>query len=187
MKRTVKQRTAMQIGVAVYLRSPESQDGKEVIELHRASRKFYRGLATPMLTQEGFAAYIERCKQPDFAGFLVCRLEDEAIVGSINLSQIVRGGFHSAYLGYQAGAPFANRAYMTEALALVLRQAFRKLKLHRLEANIQPGNVASIALVRRAGFTKEGYSRRYLKIGGRWRDHERWAILVEDWRAGNRG
>jgi ribosomal-protein-alanine N-acetyltransferase len=71
---------------------------------------------------------------------------------------------------------------MTEAIQLLLRYVFADLKLHRLEANIQPGNVASIALVKRAGFVREGYSRRYLKIHGRWRDHERWAILVEDWR-----
>jgi len=72
---------------------------------------------------------------------------------------------------------------MTEGLQLVLRHAFRRLKLHRLEANIQPANTASIRLVRSLGFRKEGFSPRYLKIGGRWRDHERWALLVEDWRA----
>lgn len=65
----------------------------------------------------------------------------------------------------------------------MLRYAFLELKLHRLEANIQPENVASIALVRRAGFVREGYSRRYLKICGRWRDHERWALIAEDWKA----
>lgn len=70
---------------------------------------------------------------------------------------------------------------ITAALQLVLRHAFDTLRLHRLEANIQPGNKASIALVRRAGFTREGFSRRYLKINGHWRDHERWAILREDW------
>ena len=104
-------------------------------------------------------------------------------MGSINLSQIFRGAFQSAYLGYQVAAPFAGRGYMSEALPLVLRYAFDKLKLHRLEANIQPHNAASIALVKRAGFTKEGYSPKYLKIGGRWRDHERWAMLAESWRS----
>jgi ribosomal-protein-alanine N-acetyltransferase len=73
---------------------------------------------------------------------------------------------------------------MTGALQLALRHAFRTLKLHRVEANIEPGNEASIALVRRAGFTREGFSQRYLKLGGRWRDHERWALLREDWRPG---
>src|SRR5262249_23165406 len=89
----------------------------------------------------------------------------------------------SAYLGYYIGQRFAGRKYMSEAIELVLQVAFKKLKLHRLEANIQPGNTASIAVVRRAGFVQEGFSRRYLKIGGRWRDHERWAILVEDWKS----
>ena len=72
---------------------------------------------------------------------------------------------------------------MSEGLGLLLRLAFRRLRLHRLEANIQPGNAQSIALVRRAGFRREGLSPRYLKIGGRWRDHERWAITVEEWRS----
>jgi ribosomal-protein-alanine N-acetyltransferase len=72
---------------------------------------------------------------------------------------------------------------MPEGIRLALGQAFGPLKLHRLEANIQPANTASIALARRCGFVKEGFSERYLKIGGRWRDHERWAIRAEIWRA----
>ena len=71
---------------------------------------------------------------------------------------------------------------MTEAVSLVLGYAFDNLKLHRIEANVQPHNQPSIAVLRRNGFAKEGFSRRYLKINGRWRDHERWAIIVEDWR-----
>ena len=109
------------------------------------------------------------------------RREDDTVMGEINLSQIVRGLFLSAYLDYQVGAPFARQGYMTEGLHLALRHAFTTLGLHRLEANIQPENAPSIALVRKVGFAREGYSRRYLKIGGRWRDHERWAILREDW------
>ena len=111
-------------------------------------------------------------------------MTDKRIVGSINLSQIFMGGFRSAYLGYYICAPFAGLGYMSEGLRLMLRYSFRQLKLHRLEANIQPRNKASIALVKRAGFVREGYSRRYLKIGGQWRDHERWAILTEDWKTG---
>jgi ribosomal-protein-alanine N-acetyltransferase len=72
---------------------------------------------------------------------------------------------------------------MTEAVGLMLQYAFGHLKLHRIEANIQPENVASLKLVKRVGFVLEGYSRRYLKISGRWRDHERWAILAEDWKS----
>lgn len=169
-------------GERVILRSPRKTDGAEFLAMNRRSASFYRGLASPPTEPAQFDEYLKRSKQPDAACFLICRQEDGAIMGSIALSQIFRGGFLSAYLGYQIGAEFARRGYMTEAIQLMLRHAFIDLKLHRIEANIQPGNVASIALVKRAGFVLEGYSPRYLKICGRWRDHERWAILVEDWR-----
>ena len=97
--------------------------------------------------------------------------------------QIVRRGFQSAYLGYAVGKPFAGQGYMRDGLELVLRHAFTTLRLHRIEANIQPANASSLALAKGAGFRREGFSPRYLKIGGRWRDHERWAILAEEWRA----
>jgi len=106
------------------------------------------------------------------------------IVGAIELSQIVGGRFRSAYLGYHIGEPFARRGYMREALTLALAFVFGRLRLHRVEANIQPHNRPSIRLVKRLGFRREGYSPRYLNIGGRWRDHERWALLVEEWRRG---
>ena len=94
----------------------------------------------------------------------------------------MRGPFQCAYAGYYAHQAHAGNGYMREGLDLLLRHAFRTMGLHRLEANIQPENAPSIALVRGAGFRLEGFSPRYLKIGGRWRDHERWAITVEDWR-----
>src|SRR3712207_9334314 len=76
---------------------------------------------------------------------------------------------------------------MRESLELVLDYAFGTLALHRLEANIQPGNAASIALARGAGFRLEGFSPRYLLIGGQWRDHERYAITAEEWRRRRNG
>ena len=169
-------------GKRIFLRHPEKLDEAEYLALNRRSASFNRGLASPPTQPKQFAAFLKRCRGDANACFFICRRSDGAILGSINLSQIFRGGFQSAYLGYQIGAEFAGQGYMTEAIALMLRYAFTKLKLHRLEANIQPGNIASIALVKRAGFVKEGFSRRYLKICGRWRDHERWAIVAEDWR-----
>lgn len=169
-------------GKRIFLRSPEEKDEDEYLALNLRSRAFNRGLASPPTRPEEFASFLERSRVDTTAWFFICRRTDGAILGSISLSQIFRGGLQSAYLGYQIGAEFARQGYATEAIALMLRFAFSELKLHRLEANIQPGNVASLTLVKRAGFVKEGYSRRYLKICGRWRDHERWAILAEDWR-----
>jgi len=105
----------------------------------------------------------------------------DAIAGVININNIVRGSFLSASLGYYAGAPFAGQGLMREGLELVKGYAFYTLGLHRLEANIQPGNERSIRLVESLGFECEGYSPRFLMINGRWRDHERWALLLEDW------
>ena len=158
----------------------------EVLALHRASRSFHRGKASPPVTAAAYRRYLSRCERPDFVGLLIRRREDDAIVGGLELSQIARGNFQSAFLGYHVGAPFRGQGYMTDALQLAIRHAFRVLKLHRLEANIQPTNRPSVALVKRLGFRREGYSRRYLKISGRWRDHERWAILKENWKSGGK-
>jgi ribosomal-protein-alanine N-acetyltransferase len=173
-------------GLRVFLRAPSRADAKELIALNRASRSLHRGLVSPPINHQQFASYLRRCDARNHQGFVVCRVEDAAIVGVMNLSEIVKGFFRSAYLGYYALEPFAGRGYMTEGMSLLLHHAFKVLKLHRIEANIQPQNEASKALVKRAGFKLEGYSPRYLKVGGRWRDHERWALLVEDWRAARR-
>lgn len=165
----------------VFLRAPTRSDGREFITLMRASRSFHRPWASAPTDEERFAAYLADARRGDFEAMLVCRHSDSAILGFFNLSQIARGSLQSALLGYAVGKPFAGQGYMREAIALVLRNAFLSLRLHRIEANIQPGNRASIALAQGAGFRREGFSPRYLKIGGRWRDHERWAILTEEW------
>jgi ribosomal-protein-alanine N-acetyltransferase len=170
----------------VLIRPPRPEDAAEFTALVCASQLHYGGWIAPPDTQEAFAAYVERGGSDDFEGLLVCRRSDGVILGAANLSQIFRGNFRSCYLGYHIAAAFAGRGYMREALPLVLRHAFRTLELHRVEANVQPGNTASRALVRSVGFRLEGYSPRYLKVNGRWRDHERWAILREEWYLGER-
>ena len=141
-------------------------------------------LHTPWLDPADPHAWFERLLSRSDAAtdrsFLVVRLDDGALVGVYNLSQIVYGPLCSAYLGYYALAPHAGNGYMREGLGLLLEQAFGTLSLHRVEANIQPDNAASLALVRGAGFRREGSSPRYLRIREAWRDHERWAITVED-------
>ena len=171
---------------SVYLRPLASRDRKEFLLRVEDSRKLHHRLVNPPSDAKSFSSYLARCSLSDFSGRLVCRCEDDAIVGVFNISQIFRGAFRSAYLGYYAFTPFSRQGYMSAGMPLLLRHAFRELRLHRIEANLQPENLASRALVKRHGFSQEGYSPRYLKIAGRWRDHERWAILAEDWRRGRR-
>jgi len=174
---------ALGTGPRVYLRAPGVRDASALADLARASRRLHRPWVYPPQAVPAVARWI-RAAGPNRCRLLVCRQGDGAIVGVVNVNEIVRGLFHSAYLGYHGFAPHAGQGYMTEGLALGLRHAFRRLGLHRLEANIQPGNRASRELVRRLGFRREGFSPRYLKVGGRWRDHERWAIVREAWAAG---
>jgi ribosomal-protein-alanine N-acetyltransferase len=166
----------------VTLRAPTAADGGAFIAAMRASRALHAGWLTAPTTPAAFDVLLERARDESFQPMLACLVEDGSIAGFFNISQIIRGPLQSAFLGYGAVAAYAGRGYMGEGLELVLRRAFTELRLHRLEANIQPGNARSIALVKRCGFVHEGFSARYLKIGGRWRDHERWAIRAEQWR-----
>jgi len=112
----------------------------------------------------------------------LCLESTGEIVGTFNISNIVRGYFHSAYLGYEVFVPHQRKGYMRTGLDLLLQYAFFELNLHRLEANVQPNNVNSIRLIESAGFCKEEYSKNYLNVGGKgWQDHERWAIINDDW------
>ena len=169
-------------GKRIFLRPPTPADFREYAALMKISRPVFRELIPKFKGRKQFNDYLRRCEREDFHGFLICLREDGVIVGNMNLFNVVRLRVQFAIVGYFVGAPHVRQGYATEALQLMLRFAFRKLKLHRVEASIQPHNAASIALVKRAGFTREGLSRRLVKIAGQWRDHERWAILVEDWR-----
>jgi ribosomal-protein-alanine N-acetyltransferase len=163
----------------IHLRPPALADQREFLVAVRRSRALHHPWVTVPSTPAQFRAYVERMAQPVNHGFLVCEREGDGIAGVINLTNVVLGLFRSGYLGYYAFAGHEGQGLMREGLQAVVRHAFKALKLHRLEANIQPGNQASLALVRSCGFAKEGYSPRYLKIGGRWRDHERWALLAD--------
>ncbi len=166
----------------VILQPPRLADEQEFVSAMRASRALHRPWMQMPDTAAKYVAYVERCATERFAGYLVRRRADGALAGVFDINEIVRGRLQSGSVGYAAVAALAGRGYMGEALPLVLRDAFTVLRLHRLEASIQPANTGSIELVRRCGFAREGFSPRYLKIGGRWRDHERWALLAETWR-----
>ena len=160
-------------------------DREAFLAAGRASVALHRGWVSPHRTMAEVDAFFAKGQLESACLLLARRREDGALAGWFMLSEIVRGGFQNAYLGYAAFSGAAGRGLMSEAIGLTLRHAFRELRLHRVEANIQPHNAPSIALVRRAGFRLEGFSPRYLKVAGRWRDHERWAITREEWRAGS--
>jgi ribosomal-protein-alanine N-acetyltransferase len=172
--------TYLAMGPRVGLRPYAYDDSDEFTALARQSREHQRPWLFPPDTAATYAAYAERLiEAPTGAGFLVCARDCGRIAGFININNIVEGGFLSGALGYGAFAHAAGRGLMGEGLRLLLRHAFGPMGLHRLEANIQPGNAASIGLVRGAGFRLEGFSPDFLFIDGAWRDHERWAITSE--------
>ncbi|MEY2690725.1 MAG: hypothetical protein RL375_4925 [Pseudomonadota bacterium] len=170
---------ALITGRRLLLRRPVPADAGEFVALVRRSRDLHHPWVRPPASEEAFQAWIARQAEPGSCGSLLVERRSGAIAGVFNLSQIVRGPLCSAYLGYYALSGYEGRGLMHDGLGLLLRLAFGPLGLHRVEANIQPGNLRSIALVRGCGFALEGYSPRYLKIGGRWRDHERWAVLAD--------
>ncbi|MCG8423248.1 MAG: GNAT family N-acetyltransferase [Proteobacteria bacterium] len=174
-------------GSRVFLRHPTQVDVDEFIALRQASRDVHQPWepipedGSDPVSRPVFRRFLITANTPSSQKHLICRATDGAIVGYVGLSQIVMGPFCSSYMGYWVGKPYLRQGYATEGISLCVERAFTQLCLHRIEANIIPQNTASLATARKCGFHREGYSPRYLKIAGQWRDHERWAITVEDW------
>jgi [ribosomal protein S5]-alanine N-acetyltransferase len=165
-----------------YLEAPSMRRAAAFIDAVARSRRLHGRWTSPPSTREQYRVFVQRSRKPSSKSHFVCT-RDGQLAGVININEIVRGLFCSGYLGYYALAPYHGCGYIRAGLAAVVQLAFNRYGLHRLEANIQPENERSIALVRSLGFEREGYSPRYLRIGARWRDHERWAIRSESWRA----
>ena len=154
-------------------------DGADLIGANVANRDFHRPWSHPFTDEEGFSAWFENLGDQNVS-LMVRQVEDNAIVGVFNFTEIVRGVFQNAYLGFYGMEAYCGRGLMTAGLMGAIHHAFTELELHRIEANIRPENERSIALVARVGFRKEGVSPNYLFLDGAWRDHERWAICQED-------
>jgi len=166
----------------IVVRGPEAIDADAYLAEMRASKRFHHPWISAPTDREAWDELVARHATPEVEVLFAVRREDGAVTGTFVLSQIFYGPFRNAYLGYWATAAHAGQGYMAEGMAGVLRHAFRKLRLHRVEANVQPDNTGSVKLLERTGFRHEGFSPRYLKVAGRWRDHERYAITVEEWR-----
>ncbi len=162
---------------AVVLSRVTPADAAALIAANRASQAHHLPWVPSFTDQAGFDAWFNKTLTGPNVGLVAREAGSGEIVGVININEIVAGIFLSAYLGYYGMAAHARKGLMTTALRTAVRFAFDELGLHRLEANIQPANHASIALVRRVGFKQEGYSPQYLRINGAWQDHERWALI----------
>lgn len=180
-------------GKRVALRHPRLADERSFIAASGSSRRLHGAWVRAPADAETFRAYVQRFTTDRArtaaarqVGFVLCERDTGALAGVFNVSEIIRGALQSAFLGYYAFAGMQGKGYMREGLSLVLDEVFGPLGLHRLEANVQPANARSIALVEALEFTREGFSRRYVKIAGRWRDHARYAMLAEDWRSRRR-
>jgi ribosomal-protein-alanine N-acetyltransferase len=164
---------------AVILCPAKYTDAPDLIAANTASRAHHTPWAQPFTDTAGFQAWFAQTLTGPNIGLVARDASSGDVVGVVNISQIAWGAFRSACLGYYGMAAFAGRGFMTQAVRAAAALAFNQLGLHRLEANIQPANLASIALVHRLGFQREGFSPRYLMINGAWRDHERWALLAQ--------
>ena len=170
----------------IIIRPPRASDEREFRALRRANRDWlepWEPSPPPghdLFSPDGFQTWVDSATSDTRRRFLICRSGDAAILGQASLGEIIRGPLQQAFMGYWIAREHARQGYMREALPLVLRVAFAELSLHRVEANIQPHNLASIALARSVGFRREGCSPGYLQIQGVWSDHERWAMLADE-------
>jgi ribosomal-protein-alanine N-acetyltransferase len=162
------------------LETPSGRRRGEFLAAVARSHSLHGHWASPPRTAKAFDDGLKRFDSPAHVGYWILTEAGE-LAGVVNINEIVRGSFRSGYLGYYAFVPHNGHGYMTEGIGAVVSRAFRVLRLHRLEANIQLDNEASRRLIQRLGFRLEGVSPRYLKIAGKWRDHERWALTVEEW------
>jgi len=176
------------VGEGVVLRVPQMSDWAEWAALRESSREFL----TPWeptwpaddLTRASFRRRVKRYSEDQrsdlsYALFLF-RKHDNTLVGGLTLANVRRGCAQAGSLGYWMGAPYTRQGYMTAAVNAVIPFAFGSLKLHRIEAACIPANVASIRLLEKTGFKREGYARQYLCIDGIWQDHLLYALLRTD-------
>ena len=167
-------------GRQVNIEALGSEDEWEFLAAVAASRDLHHPWIDAPNTSERFAAVLRRNERPGNWTFLIRDQNDGALAGVVNVTETVFGSFLSAFCGYWAFVAGQGRGQMTDGLTTVVHHCFDTLGLHRVEANIQPANERSIALALRCGFRLEGFSPHYLKVDGAWRDHNRYAITVED-------
>jgi ribosomal-protein-alanine N-acetyltransferase len=175
-------------GEGVVLRTPQMADFAAWARLRAESRGFLEPWEPTWpdddLTRGGFRRRLRRhareLREDLGYPFLIFRASDRALVGGLTLSNVRRGVAQAVNLGYWIGAPYARRGYMTAAVAALLPFVHGPLRLRRVEAACLPTNVASVRLLEKLNFVREGYAREYLCIAGTWQDHLIYAHLADD-------
>jgi len=167
----------------------------ERLEIHLADESYVDRLLTYAMEQrehhqdrnpirsESFYTIEEQKKrlqvEPDsLTKYCVFKKDDDArMIGEINFSNTIRGVLCSCFVSYSIHHKEEGNGYATEALKAIIPEFFKHSGLHRMAAHIMPWNKASIRVVEKCGFKKEGYFRKYLKINGNWEDHLAYALL----------
>ncbi len=179
-------------GDRVVLRLPVSQDFKEWARLRGESRSFLEpwepSWASDELDKSAWRYRLKRYREDYSRGqaipFFIFEKASGQLLGGVTLGNIRHGVARSGHIGYWIGEKYAGQGYMLEALELLARHAFDTMRLHRIEAACIPGNRRSVRVLEKAGFTREGLLRSYLKINGTWQDHYLYALIADDPRSG---
>ncbi|MDI2588543.1 GNAT family protein [Psychrobacillus sp. NEAU-3TGS] len=173
------------VGEEIYLRLYKTSDVRELTNLHIRNREFFQRVS-PLLTEAFYTEEhqkirieqaLKKTDEGQLYAFGIFLKTTDKLIGDISLNQIVRGDLQSCYTGFTLDKEYNGKGYTTEALQLVVDFAFRELKLHRIEAGAMPDNTASIRVLEKGGFKKEGIAKENLKINGKWTDHQILAVI----------
>ncbi|MGR3205556.1 GNAT family N-acetyltransferase [Bacillus glycinifermentans] len=175
----------MKRGESIYIRPLTADDAEACLKLQTDNRGFFERFsmerAADFYTLEGqkkrLQTFWEQMQQDEDYYFGIFLQTDDALIGTINLFQVLRGSLQSAFIGYFLDEKHNGKGYTTEAVKLMVDYAFNDLKLHRIEAGVMPHNLGSIRVLEKAGFHKEGLARKNVKINGKWEDHQVLAII----------
>lgn len=172
-------------GSNVHIRPLADDDVEQLLRLELENRDFFEKYSPPRdpeyYTEAGqlkrILRYEEARQQDKGYDFGVFQVADDALVGNVSLFQVIRGSLQSAFIGYSLDQRHNGKGYTTEAVRLIVDYAFGELGLHRIEAGVMPHNIASMRVLEKAGFHKEGIARKNVLINGKWEDHQVLAIL----------
>ncbi|MFN2747924.1 MULTISPECIES: GNAT family N-acetyltransferase [Bacillus] len=175
----------MKKGEHVYVRPLTVRDAEACLKLQIDNRAFFERFSMErsddFYTLEGqkqrLTTFYDKMQEDEDYYFGIFLQANDALIGTINLFQVLRGALQCAFIGYFLDEKHNGKGYTTEACRLMVEFAFEELKLHRIEAGVMPHNLASIRVLEKAGFHKEGIARKNVKINGKWEDHQMLAVI----------